>query len=86
MHVGGACVPLADPPNGQVLMVLSMDNNCSATSFDMELCAEKLKSLGVQVSAALSRGPVGVGTGLAPFVPAPRPQALLIFILFLVEE
>ncbi|XP_040387622.1 transmembrane protein 268 isoform X3 [Cygnus olor] len=40
-----------DPPNGQVLMVLSMDNNCSATSFDMELCAEKLKSLGVQVAA-----------------------------------
>ncbi|NXG87923.1 TM268 protein, partial [Stercorarius parasiticus] len=37
-----------EPLNGQVLMVLSMDNNCSATSFDMELCAEKLKSLGVQ--------------------------------------
>ncbi|PKU34312.1 hypothetical protein llap_15384 [Limosa lapponica baueri] len=42
---------LAEPLNGQVLMVLSMDNNCSATSFDMELCAEKLKSLGVQVAA-----------------------------------
>ncbi|XP_075375667.1 transmembrane protein 268 isoform X1 [Mycteria americana] len=40
-----------EPLNGQVLMVLSMDNNCSATSFDMELCAEKLKSLGVQVAA-----------------------------------
>ncbi|XP_025915377.1 transmembrane protein 268 isoform X1 [Apteryx mantelli] len=39
-----------EPLNGQVLMVLSMDNNCSATSFDMELCAEKLKSLGVQVN------------------------------------
>ncbi|XP_013809257.2 transmembrane protein 268 isoform X3 [Apteryx mantelli] len=39
-----------EPLNGQVLMVLSMDNNCSATSFDMELCAEKLKSLGVQVA------------------------------------
>ncbi|KAM8796675.1 transmembrane protein 268 [Eudromia elegans] len=39
-----------DSHNGQVLMVLSMDNNCSATSFDMELCAEKLKSLGVQVA------------------------------------
>ncbi|XP_051492813.1 transmembrane protein 268 isoform X3 [Apus apus] len=39
-----------DPLNGQVLMVLSMDNNCSATSFDMEFCAEKLKSLGVQVA------------------------------------
>ncbi|XP_032867946.1 transmembrane protein 268 isoform X2 [Tyto alba] len=38
-----------EPLNGQVLMVLSTDNNCSATSFDMELCAEKLKSLGVQV-------------------------------------
>ncbi|XP_064379721.1 transmembrane protein 268 isoform X3 [Dromaius novaehollandiae] len=37
-----------EPSNGQVLMVLSMDNNCLATSFDMELCAEKLKSLGVQ--------------------------------------
>ncbi|XP_010213734.1 PREDICTED: transmembrane protein C9orf91 homolog isoform X2 [Tinamus guttatus] len=41
---------LADARNGQVLMVLSMDNNCSATSFDMELCTEKLKSLGVQVA------------------------------------
>ncbi|XP_074702796.1 transmembrane protein 268 isoform X2 [Strix aluco] len=40
-----------EPLNGQVLMVLSMDNNCSATSFDMELCAEKLKSFGVQVAA-----------------------------------
>ncbi|KAM6243607.1 transmembrane protein 268 isoform 3-T3 [Porphyrio hochstetteri] len=40
-----------EPLNGQVLMVLSMDNNCSATSFDMDLCAEKLKSLGVQVAA-----------------------------------
>uniref|UniRef100_A0A8C7EC95 Transmembrane protein 268 n=1 Tax=Nothoprocta perdicaria TaxID=30464 RepID=A0A8C7EC95_NOTPE len=41
---------LADPCNGQVLMVLNMDNNCSTTSFDVELCAEKLKSLGVQVA------------------------------------
>ncbi|KAM6047856.1 PREDICTED: transmembrane protein C9orf91 homolog [Chlamydotis macqueenii] len=40
-----------EPLNGQVLMVLSMDNKCSATSFDVELCAEKLKSLGVQVAA-----------------------------------
>ncbi|KAM7088035.1 transmembrane protein 268 isoform 3-T6 [Ciconia maguari] len=40
---------MKEPLNGQVLMVLSMDNNCSATSFDVELCAEKLKSLGVQV-------------------------------------
>ncbi|XP_009474542.1 PREDICTED: transmembrane protein C9orf91 homolog [Nipponia nippon] len=39
-----------EPLDGQVLMVLSMDN-CSAISFDMELCAEKLKSLGVQVAA-----------------------------------
>ncbi|XP_062446928.1 transmembrane protein 268 isoform X3 [Rhea pennata] len=38
-----------EPRNGQVLMVLSMGNNCSATSFDMELCAEKLKSLGIQI-------------------------------------
>ncbi|KAM7088036.1 transmembrane protein 268 isoform 4-T7 [Ciconia maguari] len=42
---------MKEPLNGQVLMVLSMDNNCSATSFDVELCAEKLKSLGVQVAA-----------------------------------
>lgn len=44
-------------------MVLSMDNNCSATSFDMELCAEKLKSLGVQVSSSCvisPEDPVGV--------------------------
>ncbi|XP_005231449.1 transmembrane protein 268 isoform X1 [Falco peregrinus] len=39
-----------EPFNGQVLMVLSMDSSCSATSLDMELCAEKLKSLGVQVA------------------------------------
>lgn len=44
-------------------MVLSVDSNCSATSFDVELCAEKLKSLGVQVSSScvISLGdPVGV--------------------------
>lgn len=41
-----------EPRNGQVLMVLSMDNTCSAASFDMELCAEKLQSLGVQQAAA----------------------------------
>nr|XP_021143123.1 transmembrane protein 268 isoform X2 [Columba livia] len=40
-----------EPLDGQVLLVLRMDNNCSATAFDMELCAEKLKSLGVQVAA-----------------------------------
>lgn len=40
-----------EPRNGQVLMVLSMDNTCSAASFDMELCAEKLQSLGVQAAA-----------------------------------
>lgn len=54
---------LAEPLDGQVLMVLSMDNNCSATSFDMELSAEKLKSLGVEVSSScvISPGdPVGV--------------------------
>ncbi|XP_064379722.1 transmembrane protein 268 isoform X5 [Dromaius novaehollandiae] len=52
-NVGGGILdpfktPQDEPSNGQVLMVLSMDNNCLATSFDMELCAEKLKSLGVQ--------------------------------------
>ncbi|OXB66467.1 hypothetical protein ASZ78_011582 [Callipepla squamata] len=41
----------SEPHNGQVLMVLSMDNTCSATSFDMELCAEKLQTLGVQAAA-----------------------------------
>ncbi|XP_010148474.1 PREDICTED: transmembrane protein C9orf91 homolog, partial [Eurypyga helias] len=40
-----------EPLDGQVLLVLSMDNNCSATAFDTELCAERLKSLGVQVAA-----------------------------------
>ncbi|KAM6237870.1 transmembrane protein 268 isoform 2-T2 [Spheniscus humboldti] len=45
----GSLQRVKEPFNGQVLMVLSMDNNCSATSFDMELCGEKLKSLGVQV-------------------------------------
>ncbi|XP_005498451.2 transmembrane protein 268 isoform X2 [Columba livia] len=40
-----------EPLDGQVLLVLCMDNNCSATAFDMELCVEKLKSLGVQVAA-----------------------------------
>ncbi|CAM9677293.1 unnamed protein product [Bubo scandiacus] len=47
----GSLQCVKEPLNGQVLMVLSMDNNCSATSFDMELCAEKLKSFGVQVAA-----------------------------------
>ncbi|KAM9217920.1 transmembrane protein 268 isoform 2-T2 [Leptosomus discolor] len=47
----GSLQGVKEPLNGQVLMVLSMDNNCSATSFDMELCAEKLKALGVQVAA-----------------------------------
>uniref|UniRef100_A0A8C0BGJ8 Transmembrane protein 268 n=1 Tax=Buteo japonicus TaxID=224669 RepID=A0A8C0BGJ8_9AVES len=51
LDVGGPMgLMLQERPNGQVLMVLSMANNCSATSFDMELCAEKLKSLGVQVA------------------------------------
>ncbi|XP_074871636.1 transmembrane protein 268 [Carettochelys insculpta] len=36
--------------NGQVLMVLSASNNCSSTSFDMELCAEKLKTFGIQMT------------------------------------
>uniref|UniRef100_A0A8U7P988 Transmembrane protein 268 n=1 Tax=Corvus moneduloides TaxID=1196302 RepID=A0A8U7P988_CORMO len=42
---------LAEPPQGRVLLVLSMDNTCPSSSFDMDLCAEKLQSLGVQVPA-----------------------------------
>ncbi|XP_031457437.1 transmembrane protein 268 [Phasianus colchicus] len=42
---------LKEPRNGQVLMVLSMDNTCSSASFNMEFCAEKLQSLGVQAAA-----------------------------------
>ncbi|XP_027543549.1 transmembrane protein 268 isoform X2 [Neopelma chrysocephalum] len=40
---------VTEPLKDQVLLVLSMDNTCSTSSFDMELCAEKLKALGVQV-------------------------------------
>lgn len=42
---------LADPPQGQVLLVLSMDNTCPTSSFDMDLCAQKLQALGLQVSS-----------------------------------
>ncbi|XP_064250019.1 transmembrane protein 268 isoform X6 [Passer domesticus] len=37
------------PPQGRVLLVLSMDNTCPSSSFDMDLCADKLQSLGIQV-------------------------------------
>ncbi|XP_027506030.1 transmembrane protein 268 isoform X2 [Corapipo altera] len=40
---------VTEPLKDQVLLVLSMDNTCSTSSFDMELCAEKLKALGVQI-------------------------------------
>ncbi|XP_071430336.1 transmembrane protein 268 isoform X1 [Pithys albifrons albifrons] len=40
---------VTEPLKDQVLLVLSMDTTCSTSSFDMELCAEKLKALGVQV-------------------------------------
>lgn len=72
---------LAEPLNGQVLMVLSMDNNCSATSFDMELCAEKLQSLGVQVSSSHVI-PLGRGGGSASFASAPTSQTALLYFLF----
>ncbi|XP_019140550.1 transmembrane protein 268 isoform X4 [Corvus cornix cornix] len=45
----GALQWVTEPPQGRVLLVLSMDNTCPSSSFDMDLCAEKLQSLGVQV-------------------------------------
>ncbi|XP_059571544.1 transmembrane protein 268 isoform X2 [Alligator mississippiensis] len=36
--------------NGQVLTVLSAINNFSSISFDLELCVEKLKNLGIQMT------------------------------------
>ncbi|KAM4761243.1 transmembrane protein 268 isoform 2-T4 [Cyanocitta cristata] len=47
----GALQWVTEPPQGRVLLVLSMDNTCPSSSFDMDLCAEKLQSLGVQVPA-----------------------------------
>ncbi|XP_005527384.1 PREDICTED: transmembrane protein C9orf91 homolog [Pseudopodoces humilis] len=47
----GALQWVTEPPQGRVLLVLSMDNTCPTSSFDMDLCAEKLQSLGVQVPA-----------------------------------
>ncbi|RLW00452.1 hypothetical protein DV515_00008900 [Chloebia gouldiae] len=40
---------VTEPPQGRVLLVLSMDNTCPTSSFDMDLCADKLQSLGIQV-------------------------------------
>uniref|UniRef100_A0A8C5UF39 Transmembrane protein 268 n=1 Tax=Malurus cyaneus samueli TaxID=2593467 RepID=A0A8C5UF39_9PASS len=40
---------LAEPPQGRVLLVLSMDNTCPTSSFDLDLCAHKLQALGLQV-------------------------------------
>ncbi|XP_038012566.1 transmembrane protein 268 isoform X4 [Motacilla alba alba] len=45
----GALQWVTEPPQGRVLLVLSMDNTCPTSSFDMDLCADKLQSLGVQV-------------------------------------
>ncbi|RMB93499.1 hypothetical protein DUI87_30197 [Hirundo rustica rustica] len=45
----GALQWVTEPPQGRVLLVLSMDNTCPTSSFDMDLCAQKLQSLGVQV-------------------------------------
>uniref|UniRef100_A0A8C5JBJ4 Transmembrane protein 268 n=1 Tax=Junco hyemalis TaxID=40217 RepID=A0A8C5JBJ4_JUNHY len=52
-----AHTPCLDPGSFQVsfkcclavLLVLSMDNTCPSSSFDMDLCADKLQSLGIQV-------------------------------------
>uniref|UniRef100_A0A8D0H5D1 Transmembrane protein 268 n=1 Tax=Sphenodon punctatus TaxID=8508 RepID=A0A8D0H5D1_SPHPU len=38
--------------NGQLFMVLKACNTCSSISFDMELFAEKLKTLGIEMTAA----------------------------------
>ncbi|XP_077045193.1 transmembrane protein 268 isoform X3 [Agelaius phoeniceus] len=45
----GALQWVPEPHQGQVLLVLSMDNTCPSSSFDMDLCADKLQSLGIQV-------------------------------------
>uniref|UniRef100_A0A8C4YI40 Transmembrane protein 268 n=1 Tax=Gopherus evgoodei TaxID=1825980 RepID=A0A8C4YI40_9SAUR len=36
--------------NGQVLMALTASNTCSSTVFDMELCEEKLKTFGIEMT------------------------------------
>ncbi|XP_053818384.1 transmembrane protein 268 isoform X5 [Vidua chalybeata] len=51
----GALQWVTEPPQGRVLLVLSMDNTCPTSSFDMDLCADKLQSLGVQVPMDLWR-------------------------------
>ncbi|XP_016158115.1 PREDICTED: transmembrane protein C9orf91 homolog [Ficedula albicollis] len=48
----GALQWVTDPSQGQVLLVLSMDNTCPSSSFDMDLCAQKLQALGLQVPVA----------------------------------
>ncbi|XP_066188568.1 transmembrane protein 268 isoform X1 [Sylvia atricapilla] len=45
----GALQWVTDPPQGRLLLVLSVDNTCPTSSFDMDLCARKLQALGVQV-------------------------------------
>ncbi|XP_039575867.1 transmembrane protein 268 isoform X2 [Passer montanus] len=51
----GALQWVTEPPQGRVLLVLSMDNTCPSSSFDMDLCADKLQSLGIQVPMDLWR-------------------------------
>ncbi|XP_053852668.1 transmembrane protein 268 isoform X5 [Vidua macroura] len=51
----GALQWVTEPPQGRVLLVLSMDNTCPTSSFNMDLCADKLQSLGVQVPMDLWR-------------------------------
>lgn len=67
-------------------MVLSMDNTCSAASFDMELCAEKLQSLGVQVSSSPLTSPGGplewMLAGLTLFAPRSQRAFLSFFFFF----
>ncbi|XP_056360774.1 transmembrane protein 268 isoform X2 [Oenanthe melanoleuca] len=45
----GALQWVTEPSQGQVLLVLSMDNTCPSSSFDMDLCAQELQALGLQV-------------------------------------
>ncbi|KAM4889881.1 transmembrane protein 268 [Sylvia borin] len=45
----GALQWVTEPPQGRLLLVLSVDNTCPTSSFDMDLCARKLQALGVQV-------------------------------------
>uniref|UniRef100_A0A8C8SP21 Transmembrane protein 268 n=1 Tax=Pelusios castaneus TaxID=367368 RepID=A0A8C8SP21_9SAUR len=49
-HARSSPILFAELHNGQVLLVLTANNTCLSTSFDMELCAAKLKTLGIQMT------------------------------------